>query len=103
MWGVTLTVRAALGNPSTTHSVLLVFLGWAIAWVSTTIARFVIRRPNAGSRQVPISERPDAYGVSLQSKQTRGSVLAAFIGVTPPKSGGLGRGCELVSEGRLQP
>ncbi len=39
VWGVILAVRAAIGNSSTTHDVLLVFAGWCIGWVSTTIAR----------------------------------------------------------------
>jgi hypothetical protein len=45
VWGVILIVRAALGNRSTTRDVLLVFGGWCIAWVSTTIARFVYPPP----------------------------------------------------------
>ena len=45
VWGVILAVRAALGDSSTTHNVPLVFLGWVIAWVSTTIARFVYPSP----------------------------------------------------------
>jgi hypothetical protein len=45
VWGVILAIRAALGNSSTTHSVLLVFGGWCIAWVSATIARSVYPPP----------------------------------------------------------
>jgi hypothetical protein len=45
VWGIILAVRASLGSSSTTHSILLVFLGWAIAWISTTIARFVYPPP----------------------------------------------------------
>jgi hypothetical protein len=46
VWGVILTVRAAVfGGTSTTHDVLFVFAGWCIAWVSTTIARSVYPPP----------------------------------------------------------
>jgi hypothetical protein len=45
VWGVILAVRAAMGSSSTTHNVLLVFAGWCIAWVSTTIARSVYPPP----------------------------------------------------------
>jgi hypothetical protein len=46
VWGVVLAVRAAFwGKSSTTHSVLLVFSGWCIAWVSATIARSVYPPP----------------------------------------------------------
>jgi hypothetical protein len=38
-------VRVILGNSSITHSVLLVFAGWCIAWISTTIARSVYPPP----------------------------------------------------------
>jgi len=46
VWGVILAVREAIwGKSSTTHDVVLVFAGWCIAWVSTTIARFVYPPP----------------------------------------------------------
>ena len=45
VWGVLLTIVAAKGNKGATHNALLVFGGWAIAWVSTTIARFVYPPP----------------------------------------------------------
>lgn len=45
VWGVVLAIRAAIGNSSTTRSVLLVFGGWCIAWVSATIARSVYPPP----------------------------------------------------------
>ncbi len=45
VWGAILAIRAALGNSSTTRSVLLVFAGWCIAWVSATIARSVYPPP----------------------------------------------------------
>jgi hypothetical protein len=45
VWSVLLAVVAAKGKSNTTHEVLLVFGGWGIAWVSTTIARFVYPPP----------------------------------------------------------
>jgi hypothetical protein len=45
VWAVLLAVMAAKGKTNTTHNILLVFGGWAIAWVSTTIARFVYPPP----------------------------------------------------------
>jgi hypothetical protein len=45
VWGVILAVRASRGDNSTTHDVLYVFAGWCIAWVSTTIARWVYLPP----------------------------------------------------------
>jgi hypothetical protein len=45
VWSVILAVVAASGSRDKVHNVLLVFGGWAIAWVSTTIARFVYPPP----------------------------------------------------------
>ena len=45
VWGVLLAVVAAKGNKATTQSRLLVFGGWTIAWVSTTIARYLYPPP----------------------------------------------------------
>jgi hypothetical protein len=45
VWAVLLALVAAKGSHDTRHNVLLVFAGWAIAWVSTTIARFVYPPP----------------------------------------------------------
>lgn len=44
-WGLILVILLAHGNATIMHSLLLVLLGWAIAWVSTTIARFVYPLP----------------------------------------------------------
>src|ERR1700722_18316173 len=52
VWGVILVVVAAQGKGDKSHTVLLVFAGWAIAWVSGTIARFVYPPP---SRWLPPS------------------------------------------------
>jgi membrane-associated phospholipid phosphatase len=45
IWGVLLAVVAAQAKSDNTHTVLLVFAGWCIGWVSTTIARFVYPPP----------------------------------------------------------
>jgi hypothetical protein len=54
VWGVILAVVAAQGKSDKTHTVLLVFGGWLIAWVSGTIARFVYPPP---SRWLPSDAR----------------------------------------------
>jgi hypothetical protein len=46
VWGVLLAVVASQGKSGRTHTVLLVFGGWVIAWVSGTIARFVYPPPD---------------------------------------------------------
>ena len=46
VWGVILAVVAAEGKGDKSHTVLLVFAGWVIAWVSGTIARFVYPPPS---------------------------------------------------------
>ena len=43
-WGVLLGISAARSG-SALHNLLLVSAGWVIAWVSTTIARFVYPPP----------------------------------------------------------
>ena len=45
VWGILLVALAVKGDRTTSHNVLLVFGGWAIAWVSTTIARYVYPPP----------------------------------------------------------
>jgi hypothetical protein len=45
VWSILLVVVAAKGNNHRTQDILLVFGGWCIAWVSTTIARFVYPPP----------------------------------------------------------
>jgi hypothetical protein len=45
VWSILLGIVLAKGHSSTTHNTLLVFGGWCIAWVSTTIARFVYPPP----------------------------------------------------------
>ena len=45
VWAVLLAVVAAKGNKAATHNRLWVFGGWTIAWISTTIARFVYPPP----------------------------------------------------------
>ena len=50
VWGVLLAVVASKGDDSTTNKILLVFGGWAICWVSGTIARFVYPPPARWTR-----------------------------------------------------
>jgi len=45
VWGMVLVNFWAQGNATTIQSLLLVFLGWAIAWLSTSIARIVYPPP----------------------------------------------------------
>ncbi len=60
VWGVLLAVVAAQGKSDKTHTVHLVFAGWCIGWVSTTIARFVY--PDAGFSQIPQLSEADKQG-----------------------------------------
>jgi len=46
VWGVLFAVVGAQGMSDKTHTILLVFGGWVIAWVSGTIARFVYPPPS---------------------------------------------------------
>jgi hypothetical protein len=46
VWAIILGVTAAVGSKDRFHSVLLVFVGFAIAWVSGTIARYVYPPPS---------------------------------------------------------
>ncbi len=41
VWALLLTVTAAESKDGRFHDVLLVFAGWALCWVSATIARSV--------------------------------------------------------------
>jgi hypothetical protein len=45
VWGVLLAIVAAKADSHRTQEVLMVFGGWCIGWVSTTIARFVYPPP----------------------------------------------------------
>jgi hypothetical protein len=63
VWGVILAVVGAQGKGAKMHTVLLVFGGWVIAWVSGTIARFVYPppgrwlRPDASASGNPAPEK----------------------------------------------
>jgi hypothetical protein len=46
VWGVLLAIVAAQRKSDKTHTALLVFGRWVIAWVSGTIARFVYPPPS---------------------------------------------------------
>jgi hypothetical protein len=50
VWAVILAVVATVGTSHKTHTVLLVFAGWAIGWLSATIARSVYPTPGAKLR-----------------------------------------------------
>ena len=45
VWAVRLAVVAATGSKDAKQKNILVFFGWVIAWVSTTIARYVYPPP----------------------------------------------------------
>jgi len=50
VWAVLLIVVAATGTSDKLHTVLLIFAGFAICWVSGTIARFVYPPPKRWQR-----------------------------------------------------
>ena len=45
VWAVILAVVSAVTDPKTTRTYVLVFGGWAIGWLSATIARAVYPPP----------------------------------------------------------
>jgi hypothetical protein len=45
VWAVLLIVVSAKGHHDTAHNVFLIFGGWAIAWISNTIAPSVYPPP----------------------------------------------------------
>ena len=45
VWAALLIVGALAGNGSASHTVLYVFLGWVLGWISATIARAVYPPP----------------------------------------------------------
>jgi flagellar biosynthesis protein FliR len=47
VWAVLLAVAAAKASNHSMHTILLVFYGWVIGWVSATIARFVYPPPKS--------------------------------------------------------
>jgi len=58
VWAVLLAVVESFDNHTTRHTVLLVFLGWAIGWVSATIARAVY--PPRKSKAPMVGSAPKA-------------------------------------------
>jgi hypothetical protein len=50
VWAVILAAMAIAGTSHKTHTFLLVFAGWAIGWLSATIARSVYPHPGAKLR-----------------------------------------------------
>jgi hypothetical protein len=57
VWALLLAVVESTGSTSKRHDVLLVFLGWAIGWVSATIARAVY--PPFRSKRSSVPETTD--------------------------------------------
>ena len=47
VWAVILAVMTAVASNNTRHTFVLVFLGWAIAWTSATVARNVYPPPKS--------------------------------------------------------
>jgi hypothetical protein len=45
VWAVLLVLASLLASASKWHNILLVFLGFAIGWLSATIARYVYPPP----------------------------------------------------------
>jgi hypothetical protein len=52
-WAVVFAIRAAIGDQATMDTVLKVFAGFVIGWVSTTIARYVYPPPAKWTRSRP--------------------------------------------------
>jgi hypothetical protein len=50
VWAAILAVTAVAATQKTLHTLLLVFGGWAIAWVSGTFARYVYPPPQRWRR-----------------------------------------------------
>jgi hypothetical protein len=50
VWAVVLAVVATSSGSHKTHTFLLVFAGWALGWLSATIARSVYPPPRAKLR-----------------------------------------------------
>lgn len=44
-WAIVLVLTSTIGNPNHEQTVLLVFLGFFLGWVSGTIARYVYAPP----------------------------------------------------------
>jgi hypothetical protein len=59
-WAVILAIVESTGGNGKRHTVLLVFLGWAIGWTSATIARAVYppRKAKVPSVAVPAEGEP---------------------------------------------
>jgi hypothetical protein len=55
VWAVLWVLVVSLASKHTQHTVLLVFAGWVIGWVSASIARLVYPPPKARSSAGPRS------------------------------------------------
>jgi hypothetical protein len=75
VWAVLLAVVESTGSTSKRHTVLLVFLGWAIGWVSATIARAVYP---------PFRSKMRAQRIGL-SRHTFRCCTLSVVTTTPPR------------------
>lgn len=69
VWGVLLVLVASRGTSSKTHTVLLVFAGWTIGWVSGTVARFVYPPPRRWFN--PETRGPDGPTRGMEPRRRR--------------------------------
>jgi hypothetical protein len=58
-WALVFAIRAAIGDRATMNTVLKVFAGFAIGWVSTTIARYVYPPPAKWTKAASLREPLD--------------------------------------------
>ena len=77
VWSVLLGVVAAKGDKNRTQDVLLVFGGWCIAWISTTIARFVYPPPRRwlqpkSPQTLKLRSTPDSHTCGYEASPTQG-------------------------------
>ena len=52
-WALVFVIRAAIGDQATMDTVLKVFVGFVVGWVSTTIARYVYPPPAKWTKPRP--------------------------------------------------
>jgi hypothetical protein len=52
-WAAVFAIRAAIGDQATMDTVLKVFAGFVIGWVSTTIARYIYPPPAKWTQPLP--------------------------------------------------
>jgi hypothetical protein len=59
VWAVVLILVLTIRGRASAHAVLLVFLGYCLGWVSTTIARYVYPPPKRWGPNRRQEERPE--------------------------------------------